>query len=74
LGRAFGGKNYPGFVLFVLFRKIRIARVKVTTVKVIFFFEIVVINCALSFAMRYFKVLVELVATRDEQFTVGLVS
>jgi len=49
LGRAFGGKNRPGVVLFVLFRKIRIASVKVTTVKVIFFFEIGVINCAFSF-------------------------
>jgi len=73
-GRALGGKNRPGVVLLVLFRKIRIASVKVTTVKVFFFFEIGVINCAFTFAMSYFKVLVELVATRDEQFTVGLVS
>jgi hypothetical protein len=74
LGQALGGKDCPGVVLLVLFRKIRIASVKVTTVKVIFFFEIGVINCASTFAMSCFKVLVELVATRDEQFTVGLVS
>ena len=46
---------------------------EVTTVKVIFFFETGVINCAFTFAMSYLKVLVELVATSDEQFTVGLV-
>jgi hypothetical protein len=74
LGRAFGGKNCSGVVLLVLFRKIRIASVKVTTVKAIFFFEIGVIYGAFTFAMSSFKVLTELVATRDEQFTVGLVS